>query len=165
MFASREDMITGTSLHHTYFQRLGMRMHVGSCATEHSEGSKSKNEAVFFPHRDTPIDEIQSNSADFGLVCDCGGFITFNNELCYLGTIVSSDLRDRPGIDWRINQASKAFGSLLSSVFCNKKQLSPTIRRRLFMAIVMNLLIWGCETWAPLPEDAPAIWLTNLPVI
>ena len=99
------------------------------------------------------IEEIQSNSADFDLVCDSGGFITFTNEFRYLGTIISSDLRDRPDIDRRINQASKAFGSLRSSVFCNEKQLSPIIRRRLFMAIVVNLLLWGCETWALLSED------------
>ena len=61
MFASREDMITGTGLLHTHHQRFGMLMHVGLCATETSEGSKSKTEAVYFPHRDTHIDEIRSN--------------------------------------------------------------------------------------------------------
>ena len=96
---------------------------------------------------------FQSNSADFDLICDSGGFIAFANKFCYLGTIISSDLRDRPDIDRRINQASKTFGSIRSSVFCNEKQLSPIIRRRLFMAIVMHLLLWGCETWALLSED------------
>ena len=100
-----------------------------------------------------PIDLIISNSADVDLVCDSGGFITFTDEFCYLGTIISSDLRDSPDIDRRISQASKAFGSIRSSVFCNEKQLSPIIRRRLFMAIVMHLLLWGCETWALLSED------------
>ena len=75
MFTSREDMINGTSLLHTHLQRFGMLMHVGSRATETSEGSKSKTEAVFFPSRttSTSIEEIQSNSADFDLVCDSGG--------------------------------------------------------------------------------------------
>ena len=49
IFASREDMITGTSLLHTYLQRFGMLMHAGSRATETSEGSESKTEAVYFP--------------------------------------------------------------------------------------------------------------------
>ena len=44
MFASREDMITGTNLLHIHLQRFGMLMHVGSRATETSEGSKSKTE-------------------------------------------------------------------------------------------------------------------------
>ena len=116
-------------------------MHVGSHATETSEGSKSKTEAELFPRRNDSIDEIQSNSADFDLVCDSGGFITFTNKFYYLGTIISSDLRDHPDIDQRINQASKA------NVFCNEKQLSPIIRRCLFMATIMNILLCGCETW------------------
>jgi len=40
------------------------------------------------------------------------------------------------------------YSRLNAGVFCNRKHLSPTIRRRLFMAIVINLLLWGCETWA-----------------
>ena len=102
-------------------------MHVESRATETSEGSKSKTEAVFFPSRTASTVEIQSNSADFDLVCDSGGFITFTNEFPYLGTIISGDLRDRLDIDQRINQASKAFGSIRSSVFCTKKQLNLII--------------------------------------
>ena len=99
-------MIKGKSLLHTRLQRFGMLMHVGSHATETSEGSKSKTEAVFFSRRNTPIDEIKLNSADSDLVSDSGGFITLTNKFCYLGTIISSDLRYFPGIDWRINQAS-----------------------------------------------------------
>ena len=49
MFASREDMITGTILLHAHLQRFRMLMHVGSPATETTEGSKSKTEAVLFP--------------------------------------------------------------------------------------------------------------------
>ena len=46
MYVSREDMIIGIILLHNHLQRFGMRMHVGSRATESSEGSKSKTEAV-----------------------------------------------------------------------------------------------------------------------
>ena len=53
MLASREDMIMGTSILHTHLQRFGMLMHVGSRATDTSEGIKSKTEAVNFPPRDT----------------------------------------------------------------------------------------------------------------
>jgi len=33
-------------------------------------------------------------------------------------------------------------------VFYNRKHLNPNIPRRLFSAIVINLILWGCETWA-----------------
>ena len=124
MFASREDMITCTIPIHTHLQRFGMLMHVGSCETETSEGSKSKTEAVFFPCRTASIDEIQSNSTNFDLICDSGSTTAFTNEFCYLGTIISSDLRNCPDIDRSINQASKAFGSLSPSACCKEKQLS-----------------------------------------
>ena len=74
------------------------------------------------------IDEIQSNYADVDLICDSGGLITINKEFHYLGTIISSVLRDRPDIDRRINQASKSFGLLCYTIFCNKNQFSPIIR-------------------------------------
>ena len=35
---------------------------------------------VIINHIDTPIDEIQLNSANYDLVCNSGGFITFSNE-------------------------------------------------------------------------------------
>ena len=79
---------------YTQVQRFGMLMHVESRATETSQ------------------------SADF----DSGGFTTFTNKFRYLGTIISSDLRNCPDID-------------RSSFFCNEKQLSPIIRRRLFKAM------------------------------
>ena len=65
MFASREDMIILTILLHAHIQRFGMLMYVGLRATETSEGSKYKTEAVNSPNRDTLIDEIWSNSANF----------------------------------------------------------------------------------------------------
>ena len=79
MFASREDMITGTSLLSTDLQRFGMLMHVGSHATETSKGSNSKTEAVLFPSRTASIEEIQSNSADFDIACDSG--VTPHSEM------------------------------------------------------------------------------------
>ena len=54
---------------------------------------------------------------------------------------------DDADISCRIQQASKAFSSLSAGVFY-RKHLSPKIRCRLFMAIVVNILLWGCETWA-----------------
>ena len=93
---------------------------------------------------------MRSNSADFDLICDSGDFITFNEKIYYVDTIISSDLRDCPDIGRRINQGSRAF---VSSVSCNQKQRSPIIRRRLFVTIVTYLLLWGCERWALLSED------------
>ena len=167
IYASREDMIQGTSLLHAHFKRFGMLMHTGTRATATRNGSKSKTEAMFFPSDSTlrehaQLDDNDSRSleeytkdswADFDLLGVDGEYISFTNKFCYLGTIISSNLSDDADISRRIQQASKAFGSLSAGVFCNRKYLSPKIRRRLFMAIVINLLLWGCETWALTKEQ------------
>ena len=164
IYASRDEMIRGTSLLHTHFKRFGMLMHTGTIETATCKGSKSKTEAMYFPSVSTIRDHMRickesddpcsleqftaDKWADFSLLGVEGEYISFTNQFCYLGTIISSDLSDDADISRRIQQASKAFGSLSAGVFCNRKHLNPSIRRRLFSAIVVNLLLWGCETWA-----------------
>ena len=167
IYASRDEMVRGTSLLHMHFKRFGMLMHTGTRDTATRKGSKSKTEAMYFPSNSTikehsehmtlhkesndarSLEEFTAdNWADFDLLGVEGEYISFTNQFCYLGTIISSDLSDDADISRRIQQASKAFGSLRDGVFCNRKHLNSKIRRRLFSAIVINLLLWGCETWA-----------------
>ena len=149
MFSSRDDMINGMSLLHLHFQRCGLLMHVGTRATPSSKGSKSKTEAMYFPSKqlkDIPADELAANKADFDLTCEGGGCISFTDEFRYLGSLISCDLTDNSDIQQRIGLASKAFGSLRKEIFCNQS-LKEVTRVRLFTAIVINLLLWGCESW------------------
>ena len=136
-------MILGTSLLHAHFKRFGMLMHTGTRATATRNGSKSKTEAMFFPSDSTlrehaQLDDNDSRSleeytkdswADFDLLGVDGEYISFTNKFCYLGTIISSNLSDDADISRRIQQASKAFGSLSAGVFCNRKYLSAKIRQ------------------------------------
>ena len=88
------------------------------------------------------LEEYTMNSwADFDLLGVDGEYISFANNFCYLGTVISSDLPDYADISRQIQQASKAFGSLSAGVFCNWKHLSPKIRHHLFMTIFTNLLL------------------------
>mmetsp|Transcript_20704 Transcript_20704/g.31651 ORF Transcript_20704/g.31651 Transcript_20704/m.31651 type:complete len:129 (+) Transcript_20704:425-811(+) len=89
-----------------------------------------------------------SSWADFGLLGVGREYISFTNQFCYLGTIISSDFSDNADISCLIKQASKPFGSLSVGVFCNWKHLSPKVCHCLFMAIVISLLLQGCEMWA-----------------
>jgi hypothetical protein len=41
-----------------------------------------------------------------------GGTITFVGKISYLGSLVASDLSDRPDVTHRINEAAGAFGAL-----------------------------------------------------
>ena len=64
IYASREDMIQGTSLLHAHFKRFGMLMHTGTRATATRNGSKSKTEAMFFPSDSTLREHAQLDDND-----------------------------------------------------------------------------------------------------
>ena len=77
-----------------------------------------------------------------------GGIITYSKHFKYLGTFISYNLRDDYDIDKRIAAASKAMGAL--KLFFNKKEVSTYSKYLIFMfmAIPINLLLWGCENWS-----------------
>ena len=160
IYASSKDMIQGISLLHAHFKRFGMLMHTGTRATATWNGSKSKTEAMFFPSDSTvrehaQLDDNDSRSleeytkdswADFDLLGARRRIYILHQQILLPRNY--HFLSDDADISHQIQQASKAFGSLNTGIFCIQKHLSPQIHQGLFMAIVTNLLLWGCETWA-----------------
>ena len=75
-----------------------------------------------------------------------GGIITYSKHFKYLGTFISYNLRDDYDIDKRIAAASKAMGAL--KLLFNKKEVSTYSKYLIFMfmAIPINLLLWGART-------------------
>uniref|UniRef100_A0A7S2I8R2 Endonuclease-reverse transcriptase n=2 Tax=Helicotheca tamesis TaxID=374047 RepID=A0A7S2I8R2_9STRA len=69
-----------------------------------------------------------------------------------MGSILSWDLNDRPDLENRALQAKKALQAMMPNVFRNP-HVSTHVKRMLYMAIPMNLLLWGCETWALKESD------------
>jgi hypothetical protein len=59
----------------------------------------------------------------------------------------SSNTNDTADITEWISQARKLFGSMNKQLLSNKK-LPIDIRRRLYQAIVVNIVLWGSESWA-----------------
>ena len=56
------------------------------------------------------------------------------------------DHTDDFDMDCTVTAATKAFGAL-QSVF-NNRNISKTIRVQLYLAIPVNILLWGCASWA-----------------
>ena len=56
-------------------------------------------------------------------------------------------------MEWlvRLAQASRAFGSLRDSVFA-ASDLSLEMKRLLYQSVVLGVLLYGAETWAPTQE-------------
>ena len=72
--------------------------------------------------------------------------VTYTNVFKYLGTLISYDLKDDLDIDVRISAATRNFGAMLD--FYRAPQVSIKAKYSIFMAIQINLLLWGCDCWA-----------------
>jgi hypothetical protein len=73
--------------------------------------------------------------------------MSFCFKFKYLGSYFVPDLNDTADITERISQARKLFGSMKKQILSNK-QIPIDIRRRLYQATVVNIALWGCESWA-----------------
>ena len=70
----------------------------------------------------------------------------------YLGTVISWDLREVKDIEARIKSANKLFGSVKSTFWSNAR-VPFALRMRFYKAIIVNVLLWGCESWAIQPKE------------
>ena len=79
------------------------------------------------------------------IICDFG-FISFTKNFTYLGSIVSYDLDDYTDITSRIKKVSQAMGSLKK--FWDSDHVDISAKVLIYLAIPVNLLLWGCQSWA-----------------
>ena len=77
-----------------------------------------------------------------------GGAVAVVREFKYLGSLVEATGRIIREIDQRIVQASKAFCSLHSMVFL-AHELSLATKRLVYCSVVLGVLLYGAEAWAP----------------
>ena len=74
------------------------------------------------------------------------GFITYTMHFKYLGSFISYNLLDDFDINTRIDKANQSMGALKH--FFNNPHVNKKSKYLIFKAIPINLLLWGCETWA-----------------
>ena len=158
-YVLESDMIKGASILHKHFARFGLLMHHGT------ETKPSKTEAMFFPRalhcfKNNNIDNendsdsenqsmIEDDEQDFRLYN--GGIISYTRKFKYLGVTITPDLRDDTEIDKRIKQGSVAVQQLLN-VWRNK-QVPLWAKKYLYLALPLNIVLWGCESWALTAES------------
>ena len=65
-----------------------------------------------------------------------GRFVSFTPKFKYRGTYLSQSLTEDINIDARILTATKNFNAL------------SRIGSQLYLAIMVNILLWGCDSWA-----------------
>ena len=72
--------------------------------------------------------------------------VDFTKNFLYLGSSTSYDLRDDDDINRRIATASRSMGMLKN--FWDNPYIDMYTKHLFYLAIPVNLLLWGCETWA-----------------
>ena len=144
IFLSKADLITGTIFVQNTFAQFGLEVHLGCTNTPNS---KSKTEAMYFPAHSKTIEETEEELISGRYVIPGNKFVKFTNRFKYLGTYLTQNLSDDTDINERILAASKNFNALGKELFRNRK-ISLHIRCRLYVATTINILLWGCDTWA-----------------
>ena len=94
---------------------------------------------------DTHLDNSSVHQID-------GGFEEVE-QYQYLSSILRNDCSIDEEIDTRICKASIAFRSIGRLIWYQKK-LKKKTKMRLFKSIIIPILLYGCETWAPLSNHA-----------
>ena len=80
-----------------------------------------------------------------------GGVVEVVEQFKYLGSLVEACGGVVGEVSCRIAQASRAFGSLRDSVF-NAPDLTMETKRMVYRSVVLGVLLYGAETWAPTQE-------------
>ena len=73
-------------------------------------------------------------------------FVSFTENFKYLGSWISYDLHDTFDVESRITKANQAIGAL--KFFWDSDEVDIRSKYLIYMSILMNLLTWGCESWA-----------------
>ena len=95
-----------------------------------------------------PCSGLAYESGDTSIVManDQGDTVSFTKNFKYLGSRIQWDLRDDHDVFSRIKAAAGAFGSLRDSAV-NSKHIRPYTKKIEYLTIVINLLLYGCESW------------------
>ena len=132
---------------HEYFKRLRLEQGTRQLPTSSSDSQ------LLFPEPQT-ADENKTDEERFYLNCEetkevamnNGTFVTFTDLFKYLGTHLHFTLIDDFDIEIRMNKANQAFGAMRK--FFEREEVDLFTKYLIFLAIHINILLWGVESWA-----------------
>ena len=85
-----------------------------------------------------------SDKLPMQLGCD-GGTIELVEDFTYIGSKITEDGEVQKEVATRIGKASRVFGCLQKSIF-QKHRLAVRIKREVYRATVLSVLLYGMET-------------------
>ena len=141
IFTNKANMIKAAEIIYKHFARFGLIMHIGR------DGKKSKTEAMYFPPKlmtnknDTP--EIDTKKDTFKVM---DGYVGFTDTFKYLGSLITTDLKDTHEIKKRVQKATVQMNELRH--LWRNKNIKTDIKVWLYLSLPVNTLLWGCESWS-----------------
>jgi hypothetical protein len=79
------------------------------------------------------------------------GYVTFNQNFTYIGSIITNDLDDSVEINAIIGKANGILYSLVN--FLRSKGLTVKMKKAFYITTIMNSLLWGCKSLIIRKED------------
>eukprot|EP00978_Attheya_sp_CCMP212_P021044 scaffold61036_cov44-Attheya_sp.AAC.1 len=73
------------------------------------------------------------------------GYVRFTNKFKYLGSFITSNLKDKHKIKKRVQKATVCMNEL-RHLWCNKN-IKKDIKAWMSLSLPINTLLWGCESW------------------
>ena len=103
---------------------------------------KKKKELYKQSARDLREDFLYDNHAETQRATVDDGYVAFTKHFCYLGSLISYNLKDDFDISTRIKKANQNMGMLSNIWSC--PHIDMHSKYLYFMAIIINQLLWGC---------------------
>ena len=97
-------------------------------------------------NRRTREDEEYAKYKETSIIKVKGGFVTFTKNFKYIGSYISYYLRDDYDIDANLAAGNKPMRALAK--FWTDANVDNHSKYLIFIAITINMLLWGCESWA-----------------
>ena len=126
------------SLTDTQFTRLGLSMNTNKTEVMHRTLNAGEGQIMI---RNTALNVVQ--------------------DFTYLGSIISSSCDLERELNNRLCKASAAFGQLKDRVYLNRN-LKLATKIRVYHAIVVSILLYGCETWTIYSKQLKALNVFHL---
>jgi Reverse transcriptase (RNA-dependent DNA polymerase) len=137
LFTHREDAIQGMRTVVRCFANFGLQVHLGNGT------DRSKTEAMFFPAPLSTQSTKHCETTAFDVLP--GKSVSYCERFTYLGSLLTPDLSDKAEITRRIGLAQ---GQLKrNEPILRNKTVKLQVRVNMYMAFVVNTLLFGCDTW------------------
>jgi hypothetical protein len=104
---------------------------------------------MFFPSQTSDPLQFKTETSSFEVFP--GRSISFCDRFTYLGSLLTPDLSDKAEISRRIGLAHGQMK--LNEPLLRNKKIKLEIRINMYMAFVVNTLLYGCDTWTILSTD------------